>query len=229
MAARKSTAAGIGQVITLILAFLLASVMIFVFGISVGRDLAEQKQRRERPVVRKKVEPAAAADATAEEPTRRPVVEAPVAPRPTRPRLIRPTSTRAAAPTAVHTPLRRSSPTRTRTPKPTRTATVRRRRPTDTVPAAAPAPTARRADARPQSNALWSVQATATNDQVQALVLARGLREKGYEAFTAQANVAGVTWYRVQVGKFSSREEADAMAAKLRREGMEAAFVERLR
>ena len=249
MAARKKAGLTVGQVLTLALAFLLASIMIFVLGIWVGRDLAEQKQRRDQPAVRQAVDPPAGTLAPREGSTprsHRTVAGGPT-PRPTRQRFRSTATRRRVAPTHTAKPRRRQptlaplQPTRrvAVTVKPSATRTVSRprtrtRKPTKkvatpTVRQVRPTPSPPREARPPQNGALWSVQATATNDQVQALVMARGLREKGYEAFTAQAEVAGVTWYRVQVGKFSTKAEADAVAAKLRRQGMAAAIVDRLR
>jgi cell division protein FtsN len=105
----------------------------------------------------------------------------------------------------------------------TKTATAR--------PTIAVVPTARpRVEATAASSATWTVQATATNDQIQALVVKRTLQTKGYDAFMAQSQIGRTTWYRVQVGKFNDKKQADAMAEKLRRrEGMSAAFADRLR
>ncbi len=208
-----------GQVVTLMFGFLLASVMIFVFGLWVGRDLSERKQAAPQRFVRKSVRPGIPAmDRTLGPlPTRtaRFVLPPPID-RPTRPGLPMPT------------------PSRTRTQEPAKTATSRRRR--TATRAAAPrrpaAPTA--APRRPAAKAtaasvVWTVQVTATNDQIQALVLAQGLRSKGFEAFTSRTEVAGTAWYRIQVGRFTDKKTAERTVAKLRQQGMEAAFVERMR
>ncbi len=56
MAARKKTGLAVGQLLTLTFGFLLASVIIFVFGIWVGRDLSRERDRDDRPVVVRRVE-----------------------------------------------------------------------------------------------------------------------------------------------------------------------------
>ncbi len=58
---------------------------------------------------------------------------------------------------------------------------------------------------------------------------ARTLRSKGYDAFTVKTQIGGTTWYRIQVGKFKDKKEAEKLVARLRRDGMEAAYVDRLR
>ncbi len=208
MAARGKAGMTVGQVLTLMFGFLLASVLIFVFGMWVGRDLATQRQQRERPVVRNTV-------ATA-------------APSPPRDQVPLPTKTRVSSvPTSAMRPTRPRESVPTATRRPTSTPTQRRSSPT---PRAMTKPTlGERAPSAAAGTEVWTVQATATNQQVEALVVKRGLRDKGFDAFLSQKTVAGVTWYRIQVGRFSDKKKAEATAAKLRRQGMEAAFVDRLR
>lgn len=221
MAARRKAGLSIGQSLTLAFGFLLGSVIIFAFGIWVGRDLAQQRQRQERPVVFKPIDKTAVptgAAAKADAPSSTPEVvvgvqtgDAQPDERPTRPRL--------AAFTPEVPPMSPPTPTATRRLPPTATPAL----PISTVVAQPRQPVA------PPGGAVWTVQATATNDQVQAVVTARGLRAKGFDAYTVQADVGGVPWYRIQVGKFADKQEADRIAARLRREGLEAAFVDRLR
>jgi cell division septation protein DedD len=70
------------------------------------------------------------------------------------------------------------------------------------------------------------VQVYATTDPKQATAMARRLIAKGYQAYTLEAPMRGVTWYRVRVGRFTSRERAKMMERRLKQlEGMEAAYV----
>ena len=57
MAERRSPGLTFGQLITLTFGFLLASVVIFVFGMWVGRDLADQQAAKQRDVARVPVAP----------------------------------------------------------------------------------------------------------------------------------------------------------------------------
>ena len=61
---RNASGLTIGQLITLTVGFLFASVIIFFFGLWVGRDLAEQRWTRERQVVRLPVASPEALDTT---------------------------------------------------------------------------------------------------------------------------------------------------------------------
>jgi cell division septation protein DedD len=197
MADRRSPGLTFGQLITLTFGFLLASVVIFVFGLWVGRDLAEQQAAKQRDVARMPVEPPPPAPtklAAAAAPTRAEMAAA------TRPPAL------AVAPTA--TPVRASSAT----------AVV--------VVRAASTPTRFAAAATPAANGGWTVQAYATNDTVRAVMLARTLRSKGYDASTATRQIGGTTWYLVRVGRYRDRSAAKQMESKLRsEEGLEAASV----
>jgi len=202
---RANSGLSIGQLFTLTFGFLLASIAIFVFGLWVGRDLAVRRQSGEGHVMRIAVDPTptpvdAGALPAFDEP------DEPLAP---------PTATHTrAVPTVA---LQQSSPT-TRPTTPARaTATPRREAPTPvrTIDAGVPA--------------RWTIQVTATNDQVQALVQARRLRTQGFDAYTVQTEIGGATWYRVQAGKYTDHAKAQADALRLRNKGFEAAFVSKLR
>ena len=72
----------------------------------------------------------------------------------------------------------------------------------------------------------WTVQVNATTNLAQAIGLAHRLRQKGYDAYTVQAPIHGQTWYRVRVGRFKSRQQAQDMEAHLKRtEGLANAYV----
>lgn len=195
MADRRSPGLTFGQLITLTFGFLLASVVIFIFGLWVGRDLADQQTAKQRDVARVAVDPPepgpTKAAVAAVPPTRAPEVA------PTRvPVAVAPTVTAARAATATAVMVVRLAATPTR-------------------PAATPA-----------ANSGWTVQAYATNDTVKAVMLARTLRSKGYDANTATRQIGGVTWYLVRVGRYRDRSAAKKMETKLRsEEGLEAASV----
>jgi len=202
---RGSSGLSIGQLFTLTFGFLLASVAIFVFGLWVGRDLAARRQSGDGQVMRIAVDPTP----TPAEPGALPVFDEVDEPVP--------------APARAHTPLlptaaaAMASPTLPPTAPPRATATPRREAPT--LPPTVSVETAGR----------WTIQVTATNDQVQALIQARRLRTEGFDAYTVQTEIGGTTWYRVQAGKYTQRSKAQADAQKLRRKGFEAAFVSELR
>lgn len=126
-----------------------------------------------------------------------------------------PLSTLVPRATATEVPAPTIAPTATRSPQPSPSAT----------PAAAPRPPARSAEPTAAAGN-WSVQVKATTEALEAVMFARQLRQKGYDAYTVQAPVGGLTWYRVRVGRLPDRSAAKALERRLReQEGLEAAYV----
>jgi len=64
----------------------------------------------------------------------------------------------------------------------------------------------------------YVVQVAAVRQRSEADTIRERLARKGYPAFIATAGTTGVPTYRVRVGKYPSRREADTVAAKLERE-----------
>lgn len=197
MAARQtSSGLTIGQLFTLSFGFILASVLIFALGWWVGYDAAQQRRERDRQPVRVPVVPL-------QMPAGAPTAAGPApAPSPSA------TTTRKAAapPTPSQTP-----EIRIRTMPPTRVPPTR-------APTTAP-------EQRTGSGS-WSVQVKVTNEALEAVMFARQLRQKGYDAYTVQAPIGNVTWYRVRVGRFADRASARATEQRLKQqENIEAAYV----
>lgn len=59
--------------------------------------------------------------------------------------------------------------------------------------------------------AMWTVQVRSSSDKKFAESWVDRLRSKGYDAFIAEGDVKGQTWYRVRVGLLAAREEAEAL------------------
>jgi len=95
--------------------------------------------------------------------------------------------------------------------------------------AAKPAPTeSPAAPARPSASpaGLWSVQVAAFKTQAQADTLQRQLKQAGFDTYVAVAAAAdGGTHYRVRLGAFASKADAERMVGRLRGERSLAAFV----
>jgi len=90
------------------------------------------------------------------------------------------------------------------------------------------APEAEAAPARAQADAagLWSVQVAAFRTQGPAASLHKQLREAGFDAYVAPAVASdGQTNYRVRVGTFESKAEAQRMVERVRGERSQAAFI----
>ena len=62
----------------------------------------------------------------------------------------------------------------------------------------------------------WNVQANSYPDAKSAKDLVDRLKNKGYNAFVTEGNVKGKVWYRVRIGRFGSREEAEKTVAALK-------------
>jgi DedD protein len=86
----------------------------------------------------------------------------------------------------------------------------------------ASAPTRSQAD----TTGPWSVQVAAFKTQAQADTLQKQLNQAGFDAYVASAAGAdGQTNYRVRVGRFNSKAEAERMVERVRGERSPAAFV----
>jgi len=83
---------------------------------------------------------------------------------------------------------------------------------------AAPAPSADASLAEP-SGPGFVLQISALNERAPAEVIAKRLSAKGYAAYvTSPAAGAPARMYRVRIGKFKTRREAEAIAAKVEKE-----------
>jgi cell division septation protein DedD len=64
-------------------------------------------------------------------------------------------------------------------------------------------------EAKPKGQ--WSVQVNASRNQTDSLKLAKKLKDKGYDTQVVEAHVQGRTWYRVRVGHFATKQDAQAL------------------
>jgi cell division protein FtsN len=93
-------------------------------------------------------------------------------------------------------------------------------------PPAAAAPPGEVASAPPPARGGWSVQASPTQDRAAAEALNQQLRGRGYDARIVRVLRNGETWYRVQVGRFATAQQANETMHKLRdREGVSHVFI----
>lgn len=73
---------------------------------------------------------------------------------------------------------------------------------------------------------VWTVQVKSSPDKKFADRWADRLKTKGYDAFVVDADVKGQTWYRVRVGHFAARQEAEALRTTLEsKEGLSGSFL----
>jgi hypothetical protein len=72
----------------------------------------------------------------------------------------------------------------------------------------------------------WTVQVLATPARGIATAWMEKLKGKGYDAFVVEAEIDGKTWYRVRLGNFKIRRDAETLGALVRlEEGFHDAFV----
>lgn len=62
----------------------------------------------------------------------------------------------------------------------------------------------------------WRVQVNAYPDELSAKQVVDRLKNKGYNAYFTEVRYKGKIWYRVNVGKYSSKEEAEKMRESLK-------------
>jgi len=82
------------------------------------------------------------------------------------------------------------------------------------APTPVPAPTAAAAPAGDG----YVIQVAAMRDHGDADAMARRLSAKGYDAFVMPPGAATPTMYRVRVGRFKTKREAEAVASRLQKE-----------
>ena len=94
------------------------------------------------------------------------------------------------------------------TPEPARSAAA-----TTNVPAPAPA-----AVSTEPTGSGFSIQIAALSERGEADTIVKRLASKGYPAYVVAPAKGSVSIYRVRVGKYKDRREADTVAAKLQKE-----------
>lgn len=85
-------------------------------------------------------------------------------------------------------------------------------------PVATPAPAPASSEPSGQSSQGYAVQVAALNVKSDAEAIAKRLSSKGYSAYVLAPASGTPSVYRVRVGKFPTRREADSIAARLKRE-----------
>lgn len=217
-----------GQLVLLGGAFTLASVVIFFLGIFVGKGIEERKfVKKEEPLVKIPVKPSAQQSSAAPTPPPRDEITFNDSlPRP------------GAAPAAAEE--------KSKAPKPAENVAVAEVK-DKAAPAKPPTPSPKAAEKKIEKVALtentpkktestageaketgktWRAQVNAYPDDRSAKQIVDRLRNRGYNAYVTEVQNRGKTWYRVSVGKYTSREEADRAVEVLRdKENFTKAFV----
>ena len=138
----------------------------------------------------------------------------------------RPTTTQPSTTLAQDIGSERSAPSQTRSPQPATADNpspppATRPAPPASTPAPAKKPAAAPPTTRPAAPAAgdgFVVQVFSTRDEPQARKVLGELKGAGHRAFLSAVEVTGQTMYRVRVGPFSQRGEAEKIAGQVRRQ-----------
>ncbi len=218
-----------GQMVLLGAAFTVASVIIFFLGIFIGKGIEERRLvRKEEPVVKIPVKPGVQESSAGSTPTARDEItfndplpspvrttEAALEEKPKEARRIE----------AVNVAeVKEKNPTPTSTVVPVRTAEKKAEK-TGLTPVTAKKIERTSGDSQ-ESGKNWRAQVNAYPDERSAKLIADRLKSKGYNAYVSEVQNQGKTWYRVSVGRYTSRDEADKTLEALRnKENFSKAFV----
>ena len=188
-----------GQMVLLGGAFTLAAVVIFFLGMFVGKGIEERKiAKQEEPLVRVPVRPEGAAGQKRDEITfNEAESKAPVEAGVEEKALVEKTPEKIAKAEAP-------------APKPDQ-------KPEKVAAEAAP----KKSEATTQAEAtdqgkIWRAQVNAFPDERSAKLLVDRLKNKGYNAYVSETPNRGKTWYRVSVGRYNSRDEAEKIVEALK-------------
>jgi DedD protein len=215
-----------GQMILLGAAFILTSVIIFLIGMFVGKEIEERKiAKKEEPLVKIPVKPSAketsGGGAAAQGKDEISFNDAPSK------------STNAVPPAEEKTeevkPAEKVANETKLAPKSEPPATKRAEKKVEI--SSPPAETAKRPEtmetvAERDQGKIWRAQVNAYPDERSAKLIVDRLKNKGYKAYVTEVQNKGKTWFRVSVGKYGTREEADRVVEALKsKENFTNAFV----
>lgn len=193
-----------GQMVLLGAAFILASVGIFILGMFVGQGIEERKiAKKEEPLIKIPVKPDAAGTGGAVGQKRDEITfNESVSPDSTAPRLREVEK--------ADKPPEKLAKAEARAPKAEKKAEK-------IAPATAKAKMEAVSSAEVTDPAkIWRAQVNAYPDERSAKLLVDRLKIKGYNAYVSEVQNRGRTWYRVSVGRFNSREEAEKTVEALK-------------
>ena len=209
------------QIVFWFMAFVVIGVVVFLLGVQVGRGVLAQRGTPESAT--------AAASAETEPPPAPPAAaqgsNAPVtgsekltyaerlaAPEPTPEHLKAVPTPKPEAPeplAAAAPPVKRPSPKTTEKPAPSAPSTSAAAKPAASTVAAA--------GTEPAGDG-YSIQVAALRSREEADTIVKRLAAKGYPAYVAAPVKEPVPNFRVRIGKYKDRREADTVAAKLQKE-----------
>jgi len=199
-----------GQMVLLGAAFTLASALIFGLGIFVGKGIEGRKMLKpEEPLVKIPVKPGTQQSNSAPAASARDEITFNDA---------LPKSAGAAAAADEKPAAAKAAVAETREkPAPAKPKAVEKKveKPAPVTEVEKPTETARRVESK-DTDKTWRAQVNAFPDERSAKLIVDRLKNKGYNAYVTEVQNRGKTWYRVNVGKFGTRDEADKMVELMR-------------
>ena len=208
-----------GQMVLLGAAFTVASLIIFMLGIFVGQGIEGRKLlKKEEPLVKIPVKPGAAESSAAPAPPPKNEItfndslprSAAAAAAPEE----NPKVTKASEKVAKADTKEAAGAVKTEAPI-TKAGEKKSEKIARGEDAPKKADTAVPAERKDQGKT-WRAQVNAFPDERSAKQIVERLKNKGYNAYVTEVQNQGKNWYRVSVGKYNSRDEADKMVDLLR-------------
>ena len=208
-----------GQMILLGAAFTFASLIIFILGVFVGKGIEGRKLlKKEEPLVRIPVKPGAAESSAAPAPQPKNEITF-------NDSLPRSAAAAASAEEKPNVTKRVESVANAEVTEATgnlkNDARVAKASDKKSEKIALPEESPKKAEAavpaeRKDQSKTWRAQVNAFPDERSAKQIVDRLKNKGYNAYVTEVQNQGRNWYRVSVGKYNSRDEADKMVELLR-------------
>lgn len=207
-----------GQLVLLGAAFTFASLIIFVLGVFVGKSIEARKlQQKEEPLVRIPVKPSAPqSSSTPVSPPKDEVTfnesvpkqAAPLGAAEDKPKTVKPAEKVVKAETKQEIASKIDTTASKSPEKQAEKSVAAKEIPKKTE-------IAETTEQKGQDK-VWRAQVNAFPDERSATLIVDRLKNKGYNAYVTEVQNQGKSWFRVSVGKYTSREEADKMVAALR-------------
>jgi cell division septation protein DedD len=191
-----------GQMVLLGGAFILTAAIIFGLGVFVGKSIEESKvMKKEEPLVKIPVNPTTKSAVGGTAQSKEEITFDNSSGNPAE-KIVRVEPKDVKPQVKVEAPAERAVSKR-----------AEKANPTDDTPKKTEAE--RSAETKDQG-AVWRAQVNAFPDDRSAKQLVERLKNKGYNAYVTEVQNRGKTWYRVSVGRYSSREQANKVVEALK-------------
>ena len=201
-----------GQMVLLGVTFTVAALIIFELGMFVGQGIEARKlMKKEEPLVKIPVNPTAQESSADRAPAKNEITFNAALPKPGAAVASADEKPNAAPAARIAKAASKEAQSTPKQAKPAQAVEKKIEKPAAPAKKTEPAST----EANNQGNA-WRAQVNAFPEERAAKAVVDRLKDKGYNAYVTEVENRGKTWYRVNVGKYGSREEADKMVEVLR-------------